>query len=169
MSATDSNAGVGSTHEMLLHLLASEIGLRAPQPPQAQFQQLQEAYPELKRLALTQLELEVRVPLPTSPALPFVRISGRDDGLLFAELFRGMELFVGPDTVVDDYAVKAVMAQWVFPLTGRKVEAMPDFREGVLLALTRHHAKCGPSVRRRNLACLKSHFRFSDGFLSKLT
>jgi hypothetical protein len=53
-------------------------------------------------------------------------VSGREDGITFAELFRGIELFVGEGTAVDNYAVTQVMTKWVMPLSGRKIEGTPS-------------------------------------------
>jgi hypothetical protein len=123
--------GLGSTYELLVRLLACELGLSGPLHPQAQYQALYEAYPALKRLTIEQLERDVDIPLRhTSPSVEGARavaqVSGREDGITFAELFRGIELFIGEGTAVDNYAVTQVMTKWVVPLAGRKIEGTPS-------------------------------------------
>lgn len=170
MTVTDFTSGLTSTHELLVRLLACETGLLGVASYAVQYEALYTAYPALKELALRQLEQEVpcRVPASVQSAPAVLNLSGRDDGMAFAELFRGIELFVGPGTAVDNYAVSAVLTQWVQPLVARKVEANPELCECVLRSLNEHHRAYGAPVRERNLQSLKSNFRFSNAFVSRL-
>jgi hypothetical protein len=173
MSGADLTAGLGSTHELLVRLLACALGMRGPLHPQAQYRAIREAYPALKKLAIEQLERDVEVPVRGSTAAKdgatgVATVSGREDGTTFAELFRGIELFIGEGTVVDNYAVAEVLTKWVLPLAGRKIEAKPALADGVIAMLRAHHAEHGTPVEARNLSYMQSNFRFTDAFLCRL-
>lgn len=161
-----------STHDLLVRLFATEVGLSSPVSPHAQYEALLSNYPHLKQSALANLAREVPLPrlctLGTEHAAPARGIPGKDDALAFAELYRGIELFIGPDTQVDDYAVTSVLNQWVLPMAARKIEAQPALKAGAIGLLNAHHRAHHPKVGERNRHALKEIFRFSEGFLAQI-
>lgn len=169
--------GIESTHDLLVRLFATQVGLGAPQRAHDQYQLLLSAYPRLKQQALA--NIEGAVPLPRLCSLVaeecalsstggILGIAGKDDALAFAELYRGIELFIGPDTQVDDYAVNAVLTQWVLPLAARKIEAHPILRKVAIRLLNALHGEHPPAVGARNRHALKRTFRFSEAFCAQV-
>lgn len=163
---SDLTTGLRSTHDLLFRLLASETGLLGANHPCVQLEALHQSMPQLKSLALANLEKAAPVTVPGFDEK--LSVPGQADGLLFAELYRGMELFLGQGTLMDDYATQSVLQQWVYPLAGRRVEQAPALRSAWLTAFKTHQAQYGPAVGRRLQWTLAGSFRLTKGFLEEL-
>lgn len=148
--------GLSCTHDLLFRTFVLSAGFLAPISPQEQYTGVREAYPLLKGLASKNLEKTVHVEVHGGEP---VAVTGRDDGLAFAELYRGIELFVGPDTVLDGYAVNAVLSQWIRPLAGRKLLAQPALWAQVSGATWEHLSRMSPQEREQTLLVMEAEFR----------
>lgn len=159
---------LGSTHDLLFRLLACEVGVLAPVAPLAQVEALNEAMPVLKKRAIEGLDGPVPVSIPVGAMSISVSIPGRSDGIAFAELYRGMELFLGQGTLLDDVAVSSVLQDWVYPLTGRRIMAEPAVQSAWLTLLKVHVHELSDAGLPRVLGRLKRQFRFPPEFLGAL-
>jgi len=167
-SLNDLTAGLGGVHDLLFRVLAAETGLGAPMSWAARFEAVRDAFPALKRQVLAQVDGQASVTVYGGDASPkVVQVAGDRDGLAFAELYRGLQLFVGSD-VLDDYAVNAAMSNWVLPFAARSLLALPAVRAAVLETLRAHHARYGGAVAQRNHNCLANTFRCPPEFLVEL-
>lgn len=165
----DLTAGLGGVHDLLFRVLATETGLGAPMSWAAQYEAVRGAFPALKRQALAQVDGEALVTVYGGEAPPRVlRVAGDRDGLAFAELYRGLQLFVGSD-VLNEYAVNAAMSNWVLPFAARSLLVLPAVRAAVLETLRAHHARYGEAVAQRNRNSLANTFRCPSEFLVELT
>lgn len=163
---SDLTTGLRSTHDLLFRLLASETGLLGVAHASVQLEALHQAMPHLKSLALANLEKAAPVTVPGFEGA--LSVPGQADGLLFAELYRGMELFLGQGTLMDDYATQSVLQQWVYPLAGRRVEQTPALRSAWLTAFKSHQAEYGPVVSQRLQGTLAGPFRLTEAFIGEL-
>ncbi len=137
-----------STHELLLRLLASELGLRAVLSPELQQLALVDAFEALRIRVLEQLRATVALPLDIAGTDGSLLIAGRRDAELFAALY-------GPlNTFADD--ADALLRGHVNPLIGRMVRGAPPLEAALLSGLTAHCARYPAPVRDRIVECLRA-------------
>lgn len=140
---------VGSTHELLLMFMQSELGLLDVSPPGVQLLALGENFERLRALALQNLAGTVKVPVPgTGPdSRPAVGVCGREEGLLFTKVYQSFNAFCDNDTL---------FRRTVYPLIGEVVSGNPAFRAAFGTALAAHVRQYGSPVGRRVLKTLQA-------------
>ncbi len=139
----------GSTHELLVRLLASELGLAPVLSPDVQQLALVDAFEPLRARVLTGLKDRVKVPLELlSQDRGAVSIPGVKDAELFTELYRSLNTFA------DD--ADALLREHVNPLIGRMVNRTPELEAALLAGLAAHCARYPEPVRRRIVECLRA-------------
>ncbi len=139
----------GSTHELLVRLLASELGLAAVLSPDVQQLALVDAFEPLRARVLAGLKQSMPVPLGLlTETGGTLWIPGARDAELFTELYRSLNTFAND--------ADALLREHVNPLIGRMVNRTPELEAALLAGLAAHCARYPEPVRHRIVECLRA-------------
>ncbi len=140
-----------STHELLLKLLFSEVGLLSVASPAVQLQAIVDSFTQLQTTIVTHLrdgsnDFELQLRGAAGPSLPTVPLTYQADAQVFGDLYQPLAR----------WSEHQVLPSHAYPLVGRVVLGNRTLRDQVVALLRAHIHRHGKPVGDRIRQTLKT-------------